>query len=104
MVTSTQPHEILYTDSQDMLVLSSIIASRYYNCCADSDTSPWNYGFPLYVHTEAENLQVCFNSFKKVTQWNSSEHRFPYRNPKARILCASLLNRDQWVSAHTSFR
>jgi hypothetical protein len=42
---STQIREILYTDSQDMLVLSSTVAVRYYNCCTDGNTSPGNYGF-----------------------------------------------------------
>jgi hypothetical protein len=43
----TQLHEILYTDSQDMLVLSSNIASRYYNYCTDDSTSPGNYGYAV---------------------------------------------------------
>jgi hypothetical protein len=40
---SIQLHEIVYTDSQDILVLSSTIALRYYNCCTDGNTSPGNY-------------------------------------------------------------
>jgi hypothetical protein len=28
-----------------MLVLSSTVASRYYNCCTDGSTSPGNYGY-----------------------------------------------------------
>jgi hypothetical protein len=43
----TQQHEILYTDSQDMLVLSSTVTSRYYNCCRDSSISLGNYGYHL---------------------------------------------------------
>jgi hypothetical protein len=39
----TQLREILYTDSQDMLVLSSIVTSRYYSC-TDGSTSPGSYG------------------------------------------------------------
>jgi hypothetical protein len=35
-----QLREILYTDSQDMLV----VAWRYYNCCTDGNTSSENYG------------------------------------------------------------
>jgi hypothetical protein len=31
--TSTQPHEILYTNSKDMLVLLFAVASRFYKCC-----------------------------------------------------------------------
>jgi hypothetical protein len=40
-------HEILYTDSQDTLVLSSTVASRYYSCCTDGNHNPGNYGLPL---------------------------------------------------------
>jgi hypothetical protein len=39
--------EMLYTDSQDMLVLGSIVASRYCKCCSDGSTSPGNYGYPF---------------------------------------------------------
>jgi hypothetical protein len=44
---STQLCEIVYTDSQDMLVLSSTVALCYYNCCTDSSTNPGNYGYHL---------------------------------------------------------
>jgi hypothetical protein len=37
---SAQMHEILYTESQDMLVLSSTVALHCYNCCTDGSTSP----------------------------------------------------------------
>jgi hypothetical protein len=36
-------HEMFHTDSQDMLVLSPTIASHYYNCCTDGNTSLRNY-------------------------------------------------------------
>jgi hypothetical protein len=42
-------HEILYTGSQDMLVLSRTVASRYYNCCTDGSTSPGNYWISLQI-------------------------------------------------------
>jgi hypothetical protein len=45
--TSIQLREILYTDSQDMLVLLCTVASNYYNYCADGSTSPENYGHHL---------------------------------------------------------
>jgi hypothetical protein len=45
--TSNQLCESLFTDSQDMLVLSSNVASRYCNCCTDGSTSPGNYGYHL---------------------------------------------------------
>jgi hypothetical protein len=50
MNTSTHLREILYIDSKDMLVLASTVASSYYNCCTDGNTSPGNYGYELY-HT-----------------------------------------------------
>jgi hypothetical protein len=38
--TSTQLHEMLYIDFQGRLLLSSIVASRYYNYSTDGSTSP----------------------------------------------------------------
>jgi uncharacterized membrane protein len=35
--------------SQYMLVLTSTVASRYYNCCTDGSTSPGNYECPLVL-------------------------------------------------------
>jgi hypothetical protein len=58
---------MLYTDSQDMLVLSSIVALRCYNCCTDGNTSPGNYEYPrlslplsrtracTHTHTHTQN-------------------------------------------------
>jgi hypothetical protein len=46
--TFTQLREILYTDFQDMLVLLSTVAARYYNCCTDGSTSSGNYGYQFY--------------------------------------------------------
>jgi hypothetical protein len=55
----TQLLEILYTDSQDMLVLSSAAASRYYNWCTDDSTSPGNYGYHLVLcYTQVAYLQI----------------------------------------------
>jgi hypothetical protein len=45
---STQLREILYTNSQDMLVLSCTVASRYYNYCTDGGTSPGKLWIPSY--------------------------------------------------------
>jgi hypothetical protein len=45
--TSDQLCEILYTDSRDELVLWTIVASHYYNCCTDGSTSPGNCGYSL---------------------------------------------------------
>jgi hypothetical protein len=43
---STHLRKILYTDFHDMLVLSSTVASCYYNCCTYDSTSPGNNGSP----------------------------------------------------------
>jgi hypothetical protein len=43
--TCTDMRESLHTDSQDMLLLSSTISSRCYNCYTDGSTSPENYGY-----------------------------------------------------------
>jgi hypothetical protein len=31
-----------------MLVLPCTVASRYYNCCTEDSTSPWNYGYSCH--------------------------------------------------------
>jgi hypothetical protein len=56
-LTSTQLSEILYTDSQYVLVPSPTIAACYYNCCTGGSTSPGNYGYRL-VYLFAINLYV----------------------------------------------
>jgi hypothetical protein len=50
--TSTQLREILYTDSHDIQVLSSAVASCCYNWCTIGSTNPGNYGYHL----------ICFDS------------------------------------------
>jgi hypothetical protein len=55
MSTSTQLNEILHTDSQEMPVLSSTVASRYYNCYTDGSSSPGNCGYPLVF------LRTCYS-------------------------------------------
>jgi hypothetical protein len=45
--TSTQLREVSYTDSQDMLLLSSTVVSRYNNCCTGDGTNPEKYGYPI---------------------------------------------------------
>jgi hypothetical protein len=49
--TSTQLREMLYTNSQDMIVLSTTVASRYYNCCTNGSSSPGNCGHNARIHT-----------------------------------------------------
>jgi hypothetical protein len=59
-VESARPRScelILYTCSQDMLVLSSTVASRYYNCRTDGSTSTFQapsakYPTPLHIYRE----------------------------------------------------
>jgi hypothetical protein len=67
--TSTQKHEILYTDSQDMIVLSSVLVSRCYNCCTDDSTGTANYGHSSYTNflvqnvRNEENTTLCQGTF-----------------------------------------
>jgi hypothetical protein len=59
--TSTLLHEILHTESQDMIVLSPIAASCYCNCCTDGSTSPKNYGYPLvFKYTWSKGSHFIF--------------------------------------------
>jgi hypothetical protein len=43
----TELHEILYTHSQEYPSTTSAVASRYYNCCTDGNTSSRNFGYHL---------------------------------------------------------
>jgi hypothetical protein len=54
---STQQCEILYADSQDMLILSFTVASCYYNCCTGGSRSPRKYGSVVYL---AEFMSATF--------------------------------------------
>jgi hypothetical protein len=56
---STQPRGILYTASEDMLVLSTIVSSRYYNCYTDGSTNLNIMDTTLYGQWNS------FNSAKK---------------------------------------
>jgi hypothetical protein len=66
--TSTQLCEMLYTaDSQDMLLLSSTVPSRYYNWCTDDSTSPGNR-LVNYLHAD-----ITWFSFKALSgNWKCS--------------------------------
>jgi hypothetical protein len=46
------------TDSQDMLVLSTTIASCYYNCCTDGSSNPRNYAYPIMYSKYAQQFQL----------------------------------------------
>jgi hypothetical protein len=66
----------LYTDFQDILVLSSLsssTASRYYNYCADASTSPEKLWIPL-VDTEKRTKPAC--------NYRSTQWRVPKRSRK----------------------
>jgi hypothetical protein len=56
--TPTQLREIVYTDSQDMLVLSYSVASHYYNCCTDGNTNPVSYGYPRSYRTYCDYAAI----------------------------------------------
>jgi hypothetical protein len=67
--TSTQLRETLDTDSQDMLVLTSAVESRYYNCCTE----------PVLIRTLAQWLRHYARS-RKVAGLRPGEvnERFQY--------------------------
>jgi hypothetical protein len=79
--TFTHLREILYTDFQDMLILSPTIASCYYNCCTDGSTSLGNYGYPLIhfflsqhctipiINLKATSLTKKFGLFIHTVRW-----------------------------------
>jgi hypothetical protein len=52
---------MLYTDFKDMIVLSSTVATRYYNCYTDASSSPGNYGFPLVYNVEYSDDRLIVN-------------------------------------------
>jgi hypothetical protein len=51
---------MLYTDSQDTLVLSSTVALPY---CKDDSTSPGNYGYTLYSSETSTDFQGTTQSY-----------------------------------------
>jgi hypothetical protein len=53
-------HEVLYTDSQDMLVLSFTIVSHYYNCSTDGSTSPSRKLWIPLVQTNKYKKTIAF--------------------------------------------
>jgi hypothetical protein len=71
--TFTQLCDILYTDSQNMVVLSPTVASRYCNCCIDGSTSPANYGYPLAFQVTQRPIPHC--SFCLPTRYNQCYSR-----------------------------
>jgi hypothetical protein len=90
--------EILYTDSQDMLVLSSTVVSRYYNCCTDSSTSLGNYGYPsnsLDLSREQIPLQVLHISTEinsKSTRRSAVSRDCSYRRPTQPVALGTTQN------------
>jgi hypothetical protein len=70
--TSIQMCGILYTDfigSKNMLVLLSTVASRYYNCCTDSSTTPGNYGYILVIRYSTDVAEHCI--MRSFVSWTS---------------------------------
>jgi hypothetical protein len=80
---STQLREILYTDSQDMLAVSSTVASGYYNCCTDEGISPGNYGYSItsYVLQPVVYVTIMriFQTITIMLHFRRTSDRFKYR-------------------------
>jgi hypothetical protein len=63
-----------------MLVIASIIASRYYNGCTDGRTSPGNYGYPL-ADTKSSIQQ---GTIYKVIKEEDERYWILTRNPQGK--------------------
>jgi hypothetical protein len=60
----------LYTDSQDVLVLSTIVS----DCCTDGITRPVNYGHPLYLPSEVRNISLKHTYIETIFDSHSNLH------------------------------
>jgi hypothetical protein len=69
---STQLPEILCTDSQDMLVLSSTVTSHYYNCCTDGSTSPGKLWIPPRITAYLIRVDKVTCHFSSGSDYTSS--------------------------------
>jgi hypothetical protein len=54
--TFIQLRGIFGTDSQALLILSSAVASRNYNCCRSGFISPGNYGYPFVFRNQFKSI------------------------------------------------
>jgi hypothetical protein len=88
-ITPAELREILSTDSRDMPVLSSAVASHCYNCCTDGSTSPGNHVSECYITSLIKFILVWF---LMTANWAHSLFKFQdisqYCHMKAR--------RDNW--------
>jgi hypothetical protein len=83
-----------------MLVLSSTVASRYYNWCTDGSTSPGNYGYPV-VRTCTHTRPAISIANSEI--WNLSSVTIIYILPWLLPLSDSTLKSTQivtWVNNH----
>jgi hypothetical protein len=55
IIASIQLREILYTDSEDMLILPFTVAWRYYKCWTDGSISSGNCGYPIIGRSHVSN-------------------------------------------------
>jgi hypothetical protein len=81
-----------FCDCQDLPVLSSAVALRYYYCCTDGSTSPGNCGYPLVLVLPFSNLK--FHSWSSVAActWLSSVY-FKYPGPASCVANVSSCSR-----------
>jgi hypothetical protein len=63
---TTSERKMLYTDSQDIL-LSSTVASLYYICCKNGSTSPGNYGWHNFCLKLDRSIQCSANDIVTLT-------------------------------------
>jgi hypothetical protein len=100
--TSTQLRKILYTDSKDMLILSSTVASRYYNCCTDGSFSPGNYGYPIVLQKTRTSLKERRRKRARLKQdrvdewktWWTHRYIFWFKKQSVAVLAEEQLPED----------
>jgi hypothetical protein len=85
--------EMLCSNSQDMLVLSSTVASRYYNCHTYGSTSPGNYGYQWYMSPRSTCTSTHCHTHSTIWmyEWPPS-FLLIYQYAYLFILCAPMKN------------
>jgi hypothetical protein len=73
-VKSVGPLCRVYTDSQDMLVLSSTVALRNYKIAVQMAASPEKYGYPSYSLESCDTVFTIVDTVSLPRAWHYSPH------------------------------
>jgi hypothetical protein len=65
-----------------MLVLSSVIALSYYNCCTDGSNSPGNYGYTLVKNFVFRKDGSSFKNVSNMTIKTEYDYEYIYITSK----------------------